>query len=121
MANMFSVTKTESSRLRKLPLLPRFGIMVDVAGLRFTYKHAPLLETVLNARERGLSVTNLLKVAREQLAEIDFPAATKRALSVVKSSREAKAGATVKAAPVKKAPAKAAAKKKAEPTTLPTV
>jgi hypothetical protein len=118
MANMFSVNKAERSKLRKLPLLPRIGLTVEIAGRQFTYKHAPLLETILNARERGFSVKNLVRVASEQLAEIGFPKAGKPAVSVVKGGKDAKAAGDehVSATIVKKAPSKAAAATKKKPT-----
>ncbi len=105
MANMFSVNKAERTKTRKLPLLPRFGVTVEIAGRQFTYKQVPFIETVLNLRERGFTVKNLVKLAAEELAEIRFPAG-ERPLATVKD---------LHAKGAKKAPAaKAAAKKKVE-------
>lgn len=127
MANMFSVTKAERSRLRRLPFLPRFGIVIEVAGRRFSYKQAPMLETLLNLKDRGFSVGNLVSLAKEQLSEIAFP--HERKAGVVKPIRpvvdQAAAQAAVErqgaeakpaAEPKKKSPAKAAARKKSDKT-----
>jgi hypothetical protein len=124
MANMFSVNKAERSKLRKLPLLPRIGLTVDVAGRQFTYKHAPILETLLNVRERGFSVKNLVRVASEQLAEIGFPRGAKAVSLVKDAAKAAKAGSQeaptdTKATIVKKAPQKAAASTKKKPAKEP--
>jgi hypothetical protein len=105
MANMFCVNKAERTKTRKLPLLPRFGVTVEIAGRQFTYKQVPFIETILNLRERGFSRKNLTKLASEELAEIRFPASD-ASLAIVKDLHPKTA---------KKAPAaKAAAKKKAE-------
>ena len=116
MANGFWILKSERTKLRKLPFLPRIGLVVDVAGRRFVFKHAPLAETLLNARERGFSLKNLKKVADEELAEISLSASMKKGLAVVKSIRDQ----VVESAPVgkmKKATSKAASKKR--PATAP--
>jgi len=109
MANMFSVTKAERSRLRRLAFLPRIGVVVEVAGRRFSYKQAPLLETLLNLKDRGFSVTNLVTLAKEQLAEIAFPyerkgATAKPPIHVVEDA--------AKPEPKKKSAPKAASRKK---------
>ena len=78
MATMLSVQKSERSKLRKLPFLPRFGFTIEVAGRQLTYRQVPLLETLLNARERGLTLKNLLSVAAEALDEVRFPAGAGR-------------------------------------------
>jgi hypothetical protein len=107
MANMFCVQKVERSKLRKLPMLPRFAVTVEFAGRQFIFKQAPFLETLLNVKDRGFSLKNLLKVAAEELDEIRLPAG-KRPLASVKDLHAKSAEGKVK-----KAPAKAAAKKKA--------
>jgi hypothetical protein len=115
MANMFSVQKSERSPLRRLPLLPRVGIVVDVAGRQFSFKHVPILETLLIARERGLTMKNLVKVASEALSEVAFPKpdAKGAAVTPLKKVDAERQGASAKS--VKKPAAKAAAaKKKAE-------
>ena len=69
----FSVDKTKTTRTRKFPLLPRVGIVIDVGGRRFSYRYAPLMETLVNLLEWGMSRSNLEKIASEQIHEIDFP------------------------------------------------
>ena len=113
MANMFCVHKAERTKMRKLPFLPRIGITIDVAGRQFIYKQSPILETVLNLRDRGFSLKNLAKAAAEELDEIRFPI-VKRGLAAVKDLH----AKVTEGKPVKKAPANAAAKKKAEAAPL---
>ena len=69
----FSIDKTKTTRTRKFPILPRVGIVVDVAGRRFSYRYAPFMETLVNLVEWGLSRSNLEKIQNEQWREIDFP------------------------------------------------
>lgn len=114
MATMFSVQKTERTKTRQLPLLPRIGVVVDVAGRKFTFRYAPLLETALNVKSRGLTLKALRTVVSEQLAEIKFPASLEAGLAAVRNLRPTKAQAT---RGVKKASPKAAAKK-AEPAPV---
>lgn len=73
MINLFRVDKSGKSRTRKIPLLPRFGLVVDVAGRRISFRHAPLIETMVNLVERGPTLSNLQKIVSEQLHEISFP------------------------------------------------
>ncbi len=114
MANMIKVLKSEKSQNRKLPFLPRVGLVVDAFGRQFVFKGVPFAETFIVARERGFSLATLKKVAEEQLSEVGFPAILGRGLAVVKNLRNAKAEKTA----VKKSAPKAAAtpKKKAEKT-----
>lgn len=107
MANMIKVLKSEKLKNRKLPFLPRVGLVVDAFGRQFIFKGVPFAETFFIARERGFSLATLRKVAEEQLSEVKLPTLS-RVLSVVSSER----------APVKKPQPKAAAtpKKKAEKT-----
>ena len=86
MGIQFEVDKKKPSKTRKLPFLPRFGIYVDFAGREFIYKQTPLLETALNLQERGISVSNLLKLMVEQFSEIEFPA-KKKAKTITTSAR----------------------------------
>ncbi len=73
MADSFSLNKVKRSPTRKITALPRFGIYLDMFGRRFTYKRAPFLETLFLLRDRGFSMTNLMRVSIEQLDEIRFP------------------------------------------------
>ena len=109
MANMIKVVKSEKSKSRKLPFLPRIGIVVDAFGRQFIFKGVPFAETFLSARERGFSLATLQKAAEDLLNEVSIPKALGRSLAVVKDIGADKAA-------VKKSAAKAAAtpKKKVE-------
>ena len=82
MAYTFYVQKTERTKLRRLPFLPRFGITVETFGRQFTFKQVPLLETLLNLRDRGFSLSNFRKLAKDEWDEIRFPG--RPALATVK-------------------------------------
>ena len=73
MSNSFSFEKSKPSNMKRLPLLPRFAVTVDVAGRRMTYRQAPLIETIANMWDRGFSMKNFLDVTFEQLSEIELP------------------------------------------------
>jgi hypothetical protein len=73
MADSFSLNKVKKTPTRKVSALPRFGIYFDIFGRRFTYKRAPLLETLFLLKDRGFSMANLMSVSIEQLDEIRFP------------------------------------------------
>ena len=83
--NLFKVDKSEKSRSRKFPLLPRVGIVVDVAGKRFSFRHAPLVETLWNLLERGPTRQNLEKILAEQLYEISLPSLIRKKTVDVKA------------------------------------
>jgi hypothetical protein len=85
LVNLFRVDPSEKSRSRKFSWLPRFGIVVDFAGRRFSLRHAPLLETVANLIERGPTRSNLEKIVTEQLYEISLPSLIRRKTVDVKS------------------------------------
>ena len=69
--------KKKESKTRRLPLLPRVGVYVDWAGYETIFKFAPLLEALVQLPERGMSVYQLVKLSKEQLEEIKFPARKK--------------------------------------------
>ena len=71
--NLICFEKSPRTRSRKAPFLPRFGFFVDVAGRRVTYRQIPMIETLLNLRERGFSAKNLRQIALEQFNEIVIP------------------------------------------------
>ena len=73
MAYQFSVHNFKPTLTRKLPMLPRFAFYLDIAGKQFVYKQTPILETLLNLREQGFTVKNLMSVATQQFNEIVFP------------------------------------------------
>ncbi|MEZ4743136.1 MAG: hypothetical protein R3B45_11945 [Bdellovibrionota bacterium] len=79
------IEKKKSTKTRKAPILPRLGIYIDFCGREIVYRQIPVLETALNLHERGLSMTNLLKITMEQFAEIQFPK-TKKKVDIVETS-----------------------------------
>ena len=83
--NIFRVDSSDKSRSRKFPLLPRIGIVVDFGGKRFSFRHAPLLETLINLLERGPSRSNLQKIVTEQLYEIALPSLIRKKTVNVKA------------------------------------
>lgn len=83
--NIFRVEPSEKSRSRKFPLLPRIGIVVDVAGKQFSFRHAPLIETLVNLLERGANRANLEKIVTEQLYEISLPSLIRKKTVNVKA------------------------------------
>ncbi len=85
LVNLFRVERTDKSRSRKFPLLPRIGIVVDFAGRSFSFRHAPLVETLLNLLERGPSRSNLEKIVTEQLYEISLPSLVRKRTVDVKA------------------------------------
>ena len=100
MSASFTVNKSERSRLRRIPLLPRLGFTLDIAGRQFTFKTAPLLETFLNWRDLGFTVANFRKVTSEELSEISFPGRKAQTIAAVKNLRPKAVG--VKSPGVKK-------------------
>lgn len=83
--NIFRVEPSEKSRSRKLPLLPRVGIVIDIGGKQFSFRHAPLLETLMNLLERGATRANLEKILAEQLYEISLPSLIRKKTVNVKA------------------------------------
>ncbi len=83
--NLFRVDRSEKTRSRKFSLLPRFGIVIDFAGRQFSFRHAPLIETLYNLLERGPSRSNLEKIVTEQLYEISLPSLIRKKTVNVKA------------------------------------
>lgn len=78
MVNVFKVERTKKTKTRKLPLLPRLGVVVDFGGRRISYRQAPILETMINLVERGFTRSNFDKIIAEQLYEIALPSFVKK-------------------------------------------
>ena len=87
MSASFTVHKSERSRLRRFPFLPRVGFTVDIGGRQFTLKTAPLLETLLNWRDLGFTVANFRKVTADELSEIGFPNRKAQTIAAIKNLR----------------------------------
>lgn len=83
--NAFRVDTLDRTRSRKFSWLPRWGVVVEFAGRRFSLRHAPLLETIANLLERGATRSNLEKIVTEQLYEISLPSLVRRKTVDVKS------------------------------------
>jgi hypothetical protein len=78
MMTLFRVERSPKTRSRKLPWLPRFGVVVDFGGRRFSYRQVPLLETVVNLLERGPTRFNVNQILMEQFYEICLPSFVRR-------------------------------------------
>ena len=85
LVNVFRVDRSDKSRSRKFSWLPRIGIVIDFAGRRYSWRHAPLMETLVNLFERGPSRSNLEKIVTEQLYEISLPSLIRQKTVNVKS------------------------------------
>jgi hypothetical protein len=94
MSNSLCVEKSKPSRVKRLPFLPRVGIFVDFGGREFSYRQAPLLETLYNLRGKRFNLKNLLGVAFQQLREINLSVAAEPLLLPVQKPIEF-AGGTV--------------------------
>ncbi len=106
MTTMLRLLKAESTKLRRVKLLPRIGLTIDLGGRILVFKSTPALETFLNLKDRGLALKNLAKLAIDEMDEIRFP--------VLKFGLAAVKDLGVKAKGMKKAAVRAAAKKKDE-------
>ena len=95
MAYTLHFQKVERTKLRRLPFLPRFGITIDTFGRQLTIKQVPLLETLLNLRDRGFNLGNFRRLAKEEWDEIRFP--TKGSASEGRAAVKAGRGRTKKA------------------------
>lgn len=73
MVHLFKIQKSGKSATRKLPLLPRFGFFLDIAGRQISFRQVPVTETIVNLLERGPSLLNFNAIVKEQLQEIKFP------------------------------------------------
>ncbi len=72
MSFVYHLQKVKASHLRKLPCLPRFGVIVDMGGYEFSCKFAPLIEAIASLPDRGFTKANLKRIIKSQLAEIQF-------------------------------------------------
>ena len=86
MIHVFRIERSRKTRSRKFPLLPRIGLVVDVAGRRLSYRQAPILETVINLLERGATRANFNRIIAEQLYEITFPSLLRKKTVNVEAS-----------------------------------
>lgn len=73
MPGEFSFKKKEASKTRKVPILPRFGIVIDVAGYELIYKRVPLLETLVIIFSDARPTKRIANVLKQQFAEVQFP------------------------------------------------
>ena len=85
MVNIFKIERTSRTRTRKLPFLPRLGLVIDIGGRRISYRQAPVLETLFNLLERGATRSNFDKIIAEQLYEIALPSLAKKKTVNVKA------------------------------------
>lgn len=95
MMNQLCVEKSKASKTRKAPFLPRFGFYLEFAGREISYKHAPILEAILNLRSRGFSQANLMDLAQEVFNEIRLPVQARKAVkSAPKAAKPKKSSKT---------------------------
>ncbi len=85
MINLLRIERVKRTRSRKIPFLPRIGLVVEVAGRRVSYRQAPIFETILNLLERGATKSNFDKIVMEQLYEISLPSLIRRKTVNVKA------------------------------------
>lgn len=94
MANSISFGKSKPSKLKRLPFLPRFGFTIDVAGMEFNYRYAPIAETLMNMDLKSFSLKALVETSMKQLKEIKISPdldATTSAQDAISSSGTTKA------------------------------
>ena len=70
---LFHSQRKRSSTRRKLPYLPRVGLYVDFAGYEMMFKHAPLMEAVVELLDKGWPLSQLDNIRKKHLSEIQFP------------------------------------------------
>lgn len=108
----FGISKSTATKLRKLPFLPRFAVTIEFLGQQYTLRSTPFLETILNVRELGFSLSNWRRISEQELAEIRLPVlarpvnVAKKGLAQVKSIKDK---VSSKASPVRKAAVKKSA------------
>ena len=85
MVNLFKIERLSPSKTRKAPLLPRLGIVVEIGHRRYSYRHVPVIETLINLIEQGPSFSNFRKIMLEQLYEVNFPKRSRRKTVNVKA------------------------------------
>jgi hypothetical protein len=72
MGSFLRVEKSKPTSVKRLSFLPRFGVVIDICGKQFTYRQAPILETLFNLIGKGFTLKGLKEVAFQQLAEIEL-------------------------------------------------
>ena len=72
MAIELKAKKKKKSFTKRLSLLPRVGIYLDLFGREYTFKGVPILETVYNLVTSGLTISNFKKITKRQFSEVDF-------------------------------------------------
>ncbi len=85
MINKWTLEKIKSTKTRKLPWLPRMGFVLEIGGRKISYRQAPFFETIAILMERGVTLSNFQKAAKEQLFEIVLPNEKKRRTVNVKA------------------------------------
>lgn len=74
MANMFKAEKMPKQVKNRWPLLPRFGLVVDFAGTKYSYKYVSVVETMAAMLSEGpITLSRFKKLISTQFKEIEFP------------------------------------------------
>lgn len=79
--------KSKPSKTRKLPYLPRIGVVVDFAHWTVTYKQTPILETAANLVNEHVNIPKILQVVEKQFSEIKFPKGLKKSQVINTTAR----------------------------------
>src|SRR4051794_4960566 len=95
MATQIHWSAAQLTSTRKIPFLPRLGLIVDFGTRRFFIKHVPVLEPLANlldglSRAKAKGLPALLKTARQQLDEVPLAAAGAHAARPGKSPARGK-------------------------------
>jgi len=65
--------KIQFSKIRRIPFLPRIGIVVELGDKRLAYKYVPVIETIVNLLDGPLTLSRLKNIVKNQFAELQFP------------------------------------------------
>ena len=77
MAIFFRAERIPKTKLKRLPMLPRIGIVFDFAGKRYSYKYVSVVDTIASVVSDGpITLSNFKKVIKAQFEEIEFPPIT---------------------------------------------
>ena len=74
MAMFFKAERIPKTKLNRLPILPRLGIVFDFAGKRYCYKYVSVIDTLATLVSEGpVTLSNFKRVIKSQFEEIEFP------------------------------------------------
>lgn len=73
MGLFFKKEEIKASKIKRIPFLPRVGIVVEFGNKRFAYKYVPVMETILNLIDGPITLSRFKTVMRNQFGELQFP------------------------------------------------